>query len=221
MQVSGQLSPLVQHALSLNEGELLPSYSLSMAQPINVHLVGRLPFASVEEVLARASRTLPDRLHSMPDGEIGPRQSFVAWQSSVFPLGVLNHIHRKGQPRDRTGFLCSIDDIKHTGYDAMAIESYQTFRKLQDLGIIPPIRFQVSISTPVNALKSHVDSAYLERVEPLHLERLTRDLRHLQDTIPAQDLAIQIDAAVEFAYLEYERGRIQNFFFQPHFSPVI
>ena len=42
----------------------------------------------------------------------------------------------------------------------------------------------------------------------------------MQDTILAQDLAIQFDAAVEFAYLEYERGRIENDFFQPPFSPV-
>ena len=110
--------------LSHDDNEVPPSYLLIMAEPINVHLVGSLPFASVEEVFVRASRALPDRLRRIPNGEVGPRQSFVAWQSCVFPPEVLHQIHSKGKPLDGTEFQCSLDDIKHTQYDEVAIESY-------------------------------------------------------------------------------------------------
>ena len=52
------------------------------------------------------------------------------------------------------------------------------------------------------------------------MKRLISDVRNLQASIPASDLAIQIDCAIEFAHLEYERGRIQDDVFRPYFSPA-
>lgn len=192
-----------------------------MAKPTRVHLVGSVPFISAEEVFYKSFQALPDRLRRIPDGETGSRQYFVTWQSFVFPSQVLSPIHRKGQLLESTDFECTLDHVKNTKYDEMAIESYQTFCKLRDEGIIPQgVRFQVSVPTPINTTGTLVDYVYRERVEPLYMERLIQDLRRLQDAIPARDLAIQIDVAMEFAYLEYERGRIQNPFFKPYFSPV-
>jgi len=192
-----------------------------MTQPTSVHLVGSVPFTSAEEVFVKFIQALPGRLHRIPDGETGSRHNFVMWQSFVFPLQVLSPIHREGKPLETTDFNCTLDHIKHTKYDEMAIESYATFRKLRDQGIIPQgVRFQVSVPTPMNTTWTHVDYAYRERVELLYMERLIQDLRRLQDAIPAHDLAIQIDAAIEFAYLEYEGGRIQDSFFKPYFSSV-
>ena len=56
----------------------------------------------------------------------------------------------------------------------------------------------------MNTICTHIDYAYRGQVEPSYLERLIEDIKYLQAAIPAQELAIQIDAAVEFAYLEYE-----------------
>ncbi len=192
-----------------------------MSQPTGVHLVGSIPFSSAEEVFVRSIQALPNRLQRIPDGETGNRHYFVMWQSFVFPPQVLSPIHRNGKPPESSDFECTLDHIKPTRYDEMAISSYRTFCKLRDQGIIPQgVRFQVSIPTPINTTWTHVDYAYRERVEPLYMERLTQDLRRLQKAIPAHDLAIQIDAAMEFAYLEYERGRIQDPFFNPYFSSV-
>ena len=120
---------------------------------------------------------------------------------------VLSPIHRNGKPLESSAFECTLDHITPTKYDEMAIRSYRAFCKPRDQGNIPQgVRFQVSILTPINTTWSHIDYANCERVEPLYMERFTQDLRRLQRAIRAQDLAIQIDAAIEFPYLEYTRG---------------
>ena len=192
-----------------------------MAKPRRVHLVGSVPFNSAEEVFLKSLQALPGRLSRVPDGETGSRHYFAMWQSFVFPPQVLGPIHRKGQPLASTDFECSLEDINPTKYDEMGIKSYKVFRKLRNDGFIPQgIRLQVSIPTPINTIWTHVDCAYREQVEPLYTKRLSQDLRRLQDAIPACDLAIQIDTAMEFAYIEYARGRIQDDFFRPYSSPV-
>lgn len=192
-----------------------------MSQPTRVHLVGSVPLNSAEEVFVNSIQALPGRLLRIPDGETGPRQYFVMWQSFVFPSQILSPIHRNGKPLETTVFKCTLDHIKPTKYDEMAVESYRTFCKLRVQGVIPQgIRFQVSVPTPINTTFTHVDYAYRERVEPLYEERLVQDLRRLQEAIPAHDLAIQFDTSMEFAYLEYERGRIQDPLFKPYFSSV-
>ncbi|MCJ1291654.1 hypothetical protein MMC34_003199 [Xylographa carneopallida] len=192
-----------------------------MAPPTSVHLVGSVPFSSAEEVFTKSIQALPGRLHTIPDGETGPRHYFAMWQSFVFPPQVLGPFHRNGQLLASTDFECTLDDIKPTKYDEKAIESYQTFCKLRVQGLIPRgVRFQVSLPTPISVAAGHVDFAYRERVEPLYMERLIQDIRRLQDAIPAHDLAIQIDAPLEFAYLEYERGRLQDDIYKPYFCSV-
>ena len=200
-----------------------------------VHLVGSVPLSSAEEVFTKTFQILPDRLTRVPDGETGSRHYFTLWQSFVFPPQVLSPFHRKGQPIERTefkpivgpplesiNFKPMIDHIKPTKYDEMAINSYGTFCRLRDEDVIPRkgVRFQVSVPTPLNTIHTHVDFAYRERVEVLYMERLFQDLKNLQAIIPADDLAIQFDVAVELAYLEYERGRLRDPFFKPYFSSV-
>ncbi|KAM0796790.1 hypothetical protein BDR22DRAFT_899967 [Usnea florida] len=192
-----------------------------MSQPAYVHLVGSLPFESAEQVFINSTQALPGRLLSIPDGETGTRYHFVLWQSFVFPSQVLSPFHRNGEPLESTDFQCTLDHIKPTKYDEMAIESYGTFCKLRNQGVIPQgIRFQVCVPTPLNTTWRHVDYAYRERVEPLYEVRLSQDIRRLQEAIPAHDLAIQIDVSIEFAYLEYEQGRIHDPSFKPYFSSV-
>ncbi|KAL6715502.1 hypothetical protein ACLMJK_006463 [Lecanora helva] len=192
-----------------------------MATPTTVHLVGSLPYDTEEEAFILSSQALPNRLLRIPDGETGSRQKFIAWQSFVFPTQVLGPIHRRGKPLEDTDFDYTLDDIEHTGYDKAAIKSYQTFSKLKIEGTIPQAtRFQVSIPTPINTCFTHVDYRYRGQVESLYMQRLIQDLESLQSAIPAKDLAIQIDMAMEFAYLEYDKGRLKNPLFKPHFSKV-
>lgn len=49
---------------------------------------------------------------------------------------------------------------------------------------------------------------------------LLESLARLQKKIPASDLAIQCDIAIEFAFMEYERGNLKNDMFKPDVSPA-
>ena len=173
-----------------------------------------MPFENAEEVFTQSIRGLPNKLHSIPDGETGIRKDFTTWQKFVFPPDMLK---TRDPTLGGTASKSTIEDIKPTRYDEVAIDSYKTLRKLKDEGIVPQnIRFQASIPTPSNAC-FYVDDAYIEHVEPLYRERLIQDLKNLQHSIPPADLAIQFDAAVEFAFMEYERGRITDSTWRPPF----
>lgn len=64
------------------------------------------------------------------------------------------------------------------------------------------MKFQVSLPTPINVLHVAVEPAYQEALEPIYTKALLKAVRRIQDEIPAGDLAIQWDVAVEFAFLE-------------------
>ncbi|KAI9700135.1 MAG: hypothetical protein M1820_006917 [Bogoriella megaspora] len=116
---------------------------------------------------------------------------------------------------------CEYEDLGSTKYDEAAINSYQVFQRLRNQGrIANGLRFQVSIPTPVNTGWTHLDFENRAQIEPLYTKRLIHDMRNLQNSIPAKDLAIQYDCAVEFAYLEYERGRMPDDTWKPYFFPV-
>ncbi|KAL9072870.1 MAG: hypothetical protein Q9157_004935 [Trypethelium eluteriae] len=180
-----------------------------MSDPAGVHLVGSIPLSSTEEVFTKICQEIPKRLQSLPDGETGYRHGFVDWQTFVFPPGILRADKRDGPLQG--DFEPTLDDIKPTKYSEPNAASYRTFQKLREQGIIPPgIRFQVSLPTPINTCFAHVDYAYRPKVEPLYMQRVVQDLKNLQAIIPAEDLAIQIDCAIEMGYLEYERGRLSQ-----------
>lgn len=104
-------------------------------------------------------------------------------------------------------------------YDDFAMASYNDFCKLREQGIIPPgVRFQVCLPTPFNVIMLFIDPKYQVEVEALYEKALLAALRRIQDNIPKEDLAIQWDAAIEFAAIE---GVQHPFFpFNPWFSPL-
>lgn len=96
----------------------------------------------------------------------------------------------------------------HTEYDDAALASYATFCTMRDEGIIPQgVRFQVSLPTPINTLVQ-LEGSYAAAVEPIYEKALISSLQRIQAEIPARDLAIQWDCAVEF-------GMLEGVFFQP------
>jgi len=97
-----------------------------------------------------------------------------------------------------------VEDIRlgPLGYAAAARQSYAQFSRLKKDGVIPQsTRFQVALPTPLAVLDffSRADQA---RLGPLYEERMLDEMREIVAAIPAQDLAIQWDTAVEFAMLE-------------------
>lgn len=93
--------------------------------------------------------------------------------------------------------------LKSVEYDDFALESYEEFKRLRNAGVIEPgVRFQVSLSTPVNVICESIKPEYQAEVEVLYEKLLLDALRRIQDHIPKEDLAIQWDCAFEFAMLE-------------------
>lgn len=199
---------------------------MATSQPRGVHLLGSVCLPSAEDVFRKSVELLPGRLRRIPDGETQHRQNFTYFQRDVF----------KAAPQvlkayDATYNVIPVDPVPseeeieqtvkslpklHTGYDQYAIESYQLFTKLRKEGVIPQgIKFQVSLPTTFNVVCLVADP-YQAAIEPFYEAALLEDLRKIEQAIPAEDLSIQWDAAVEFAGLEGSHWPHMK----PWFSPV-
>jgi methionine synthase II (cobalamin-independent) len=153
----------------------------------------------------------------MPDGETGKRYYFTRWQRAVFEKSSFV-LSNRGDPGAEAEEPTGPISLKPLEYDDFALTSYADFCKLREQGIIPPgIRLQVCLPTPVNVIIGHVHPRYQVEVEVLYERALLTALRRIQDSIPKEDLAIQWDAALEFAMIE----QVENpFFSKPWFSPL-
>lgn len=179
------------------------------------HLVGSVPLSDTESVLRQCSAGLPARLKRIPDGETGvSRNAFTYCQAFVFQSSPAM-LYRFVQNAPVVGGEFTehevdegVEKLKkagpiNTGYDAFAIESYQVFRRMREEGVVSKgTRFQVSLPTTPNVLTPFVEFAFQPKVEPIYEEALFRAMRSIQDTIPHEDLAIQIDLAIDTAFWE-------------------
>ncbi|KAJ5263156.1 hypothetical protein N7478_010761 [Penicillium angulare] len=186
-----------------------------------VHLVGSIPLLTSEEVFTTLSEALPGRLFSIPDGETGDRSNFIAWERFRFPVETIHEtIGGKPLPEGHSGFF-TLDDVTPSDYDKVAKESYQHFLQLRAKGVIPPkVRFQVSIPTPYECIQGHVRSEFQAQLEPFYERRISDVVESILSAIPAEDVAIQFDSCFIITALEYERGRLNDEFFKPHFSHI-
>ncbi|ESZ96092.1 hypothetical protein SBOR_3569 [Sclerotinia borealis F-4128] len=172
----------------------------------NVHFVGSICLPDTSKVFRRLNTTFPTQLKRIPDGEPGNRGNFVLWQRSVFyryPYLVRSLYFSLAKDPGPIPIAPEKIKLMPIGYDDAAIDSYAKFCRLRDSGVIPKgVRFQVSLPTPINVLHVSIEPAYQEALEPIYTKALLRAVRRIQDEIPAEDLAIQWDVAVEFAFLE-------------------
>ncbi|EMC93658.1 hypothetical protein BAUCODRAFT_37360 [Baudoinia panamericana UAMH 10762] len=183
-----------------------------MSQVRGCHLIGSVPLPDTETVLRQCTSALPHRLKRIPDGETGFRNLFTTWQSLMFhvsPELCVKFEYNRPVPAGEFSQQQVDEGIEKlekaapldTGYDKVGIESYGVFKKLKDEGVIAKdTRFQVSMATPPNVLSPFVEAPFQARVEPLYQDALYRSMRTLQEKIPHQDLAIQIDLAVDTAF---------------------
>jgi len=202
----------------------------AIPQPRGVHLVGSVPLASAEEVFRTVSSILGERLRRLPDGETGERTYWIAWQlpflannpqfEMVLPdpnasaprpqvklrragrcLGdsVGRHrVHDKSAP-----YISSEISFDQLGYADAATSSYAVFSRLKRAGEIPAhCRFQVSLPTPLAPIAVFVIPEDQPVVEPAYKAALFAELNKITSAIPADELAIQWDVAIEFALWE-------------------
>ncbi len=179
--------------------------------PVGIHLVGSVPLGSAEEVFRTVADTVGDRLRRLPDGETGPRSDWILWQYPVFSSRPQFEVGPPGQDSYRTlptlrlrsgdaGAALSFDNL---GYADAATASYRRFAQLKRDGVIPPhVRFQLSLPTPLAPVTAFVAAEHRAQVEPAYEAQVLVELAAILAKIPADQLAIQWDARLEFAMLE-------------------
>lgn len=179
--------------------------------PVGVHLVGSVPLGSAEEVFQRTAGALGDRLRRMPDGETGPRSDWILWQYPVFSSRPQFEIGPPGDDGYRTlpklrlkpGVRADAVAFGSLGYAETAIASYRAFARLKRDGLIPGhVRFQLSLPTPLAPICAFVAADDQAALEPVYEARILEEVARIVATIPAEQLAIQWDARLEFSMLE-------------------
>ncbi len=190
-----------------------------------VLLVGGIPGETAEEVFRTCAPELGNLAIGLPDGEIGPRR---LWALYVWHWVFENHPQLEiiRQPKGVEGLPDWIPDgygdlmkfkvkdgldeiqINELGYAGFAKESYTTFCKLRDEGVIPQgVRFQVCIPFPEDIARLctsferdfHIISAAYQNV-------VKREVADIVAAIPAQDLMFQWDINWEVIAVETDDG---------------
>ncbi|MBK0419708.1 hypothetical protein JD276_11750 [Leucobacter sp. CSA1] len=180
---------------------------------VGAHLVGSINFDDAETTMRTAAEHLGDRLKRIPDGEVGERFHWIVFQADR--LGQADGIERVGDTpiplrmldmrpvRIADGVRAQDLVLPPLGYADAALESYAVFSRLQREGVIPVgTRFQVSLPTPLGVVGSFVRAQDREAFEPVYERALAGELDRILDGVPHEELAIQWDAALEFAMLE-------------------
>ncbi len=122
---------------------------------------------------------------------------------SLKPAGL--HEHDYGAvPQFRVRHGVSPDDVEFAlGYDEDGIAAYPTFRALKQRGVIgPEVKFQLAMPTSTAILWNFLTPEARSALTAPYEARLKREIESVLEQVPAQDLAIQWDVAVEMGLLE-------------------
>lgn len=185
-----------------------------VAQPRSILLVGSVPLASAMDVFTAVSETLGALAPRIPDGETGERLGWIAWtRDHLRKLPGLEAIGRRGEagPRFRLkDGACDID-LGPLQYAPAAIASFAQFRAVKARGRIPAAtRFQVSLPTPFGIVFGLFPDADLEAIWRLYERRMLAEIAAIAQAIPAQELALQWDIAVETIAVLEDPGNRQG-----------
>ena len=194
-------------------GRLESRYIAGMPpSPTGCLLVGSILLPDNETVFRECIARLPHRLKRIPDGETGNRSYFTAFQFAVFsslPQCMAPFAMNKAAEAkhiDQAEIEKNISKLRNltinTGYDDAAISSYATFKRLKDEGAIPKhVRFQVCLPTGASVVIA-LHHQYRKAGFQVYEAALFRAMRRIQDVIPAGQLSVQIDLAVDTAFWE-------------------
>ncbi|MCW2288533.1 hypothetical protein EDF60_0537 [Leucobacter luti] len=185
-----------------------------MSQVQGVHLVGSINFEDAETTMRTAASALGAHLKRIPDGEVGERFHWIAFQpgrlsqsEGIEPVGdtpIPLRMLDLRPVRVAEGVNPATLKLAPLGYAAAALESWETFAALKREGAIPATtRFQVSLPTPLGVVGSFVRAEDRPAFEPVYEAALAAELDEILAAIPHDELAIQWDAALEFAILEH------------------
>ncbi|AEG51595.1 hypothetical protein Sphch_4016 [Sphingobium chlorophenolicum L-1] len=184
---------------------------MSDAAPTPILLVGSVPLSDEEQVFSTVSRTLGSRIKAIPDGETGDRTNWINWQKSVMDKAPMlerkKHVEGYGAVQvdlySRRADCTDDAAFPPLGYASAAIASYRTFERLAaEGGIAADTRFMVALPTPFAPMMSFIEPESFDAIEPLYAAAMRRELQDILAVVPPERLAVQWDAALEFAVLE-------------------
>lgn len=194
--------------------------------------MGSVTTTTAAETFQTVSEHLGDRMRRIPDGEVGRRFHWILFQGAAFEQ--TPGLVRVGEePVLLAGFdvrpftldgTVAAEDIRfpELGYAEAALDSYRSFQELREAGTIRMgTRFQVSLPTPLAPLSTFVVEGDRPALEPAYTAALLDEITAIAGAIPAADLAIQFDLAIEFAYLETAAGREVTLPQRAWFEPLL
>lgn len=176
-----------------------------------IHLVGSIPLKDSAEVFSTVAEHIGDHVHKVPDGETGERAMWGLWQQRIFKacpqLDAVevenNYAEKDVEIRVKPEFTPEQVEFGPLGFAKAAIASYPEFKALKDAGRYKAdTRFQVSLPTPLAVVNIFFADDFVEEIEPYYEQAMMAELRAILDEIPASELAIQWDVAVEIMILE-------------------
>lgn len=201
----------------------------------NAHLVGSINLPDAEAVIGTVADRLAPHIRRVPDGEVGERYYWLQFQSFRFdttpglvrvgetPLLVRGEFDQRPFALDGTVPAAELR-FPDLGYAAAAIDSYARFTALRTSGRVPAgVRFQVSLPTPAAVVGVFVVPEDRAAIEPVYERALFDELDRIAAAIPHDDLAVQWDTALEFAFLEHVllRGRPMRSWWDDELGGVI
>ncbi len=178
-------------------------------------LCGSVNLSNAEDVFRAVASQAGDVVSRIPDGETGARADWIIWQKQVLErnpqleAGDRVEGEYRAHPRRRIkdGVRPEEIELGPLGYADAAIESYGTFARLKEGGVIAAdARFQVSLPTALAVVGIFIDLRDGPRFEPVYERHLFGEVEQIADAVPHDELAIQWDAAVEFAMIEGARA---------------
>jgi hypothetical protein len=190
-----------------------------MSEHPGVQLIGSVAMPDAESVFQTLAQELGPWLKRLPDGETGPRKYWILWQRTMLrdhpameidpTVAPLQFVQWDGKlVREIPGlrFKAGVDPasvVFETGYAQAASESYATFRRLRNAGVIPEhVRFQVSLPTPMAPGFLYVSPKAFAQFLPPYERAIIAALDAIAAEIPHGDLAIQWDVCPEVLAFE-------------------
>ena len=181
--------------------------------PTHVHFNGSVNLADTETVLREITARVPSGLRRIPDGETGDRGNWIFFQMQKFqqseslvparPLDGPPDYQQLPQLRLADGVDPADMTWPDLGYAGAYLQSYATFAALRDQGVIPGgVRFQVQYPTPLASISAYVVPEQQELLLGSYERAMFADLGRLLAAVPADEVAVQWDVAVEFGILE-------------------
>jgi len=169
---------------------------------------------SAEEAMRTVAATLGRYVYAITDGETGSRSKWIGWQlnnlmgvDGIELSGTKSVFEQAAQEAAEIPKLTvdpSVTELpaRIPGYADAAAASYEVFKRLRDEGVIPQgVKFQVSLPTPLAPVVAFVTEQDQARFYPIYAEAMKAEVDEIIAAIPAEDLLVQFDVAVEIGVL--------------------